>query len=308
MRQFDVMVEGEKMLAGYDIAADVGPMTATVKQVVTAVHDGSLDIDFRHVVENPKISAIEVFALAPGASPPPEPAPPTVFPPLPLPATDALYRVNAGGREYVDPAGRRWEADNHFNDTGLGAAYYVAIAGTDLDPLYQTERRSFVLPTRPRLTYSFPVPPGRYLLRLHFAETDPAAAAGSAVFDVLVENADALPGLDIFSEVGLRAALVKEVETTVSDGALDLSFRPIAGRPKISAIEVLPLATAPAPAAAPGVPAGGGCALGGSGGTALGWLPFAALAVLGPRLGRRFSRARQRAASCSTTSSGAGRC
>jgi hypothetical protein len=241
MRQFDVIVEGQRVLAAYDIAAEVGSMTATVKQLVTSVRDGNLDIDFAHVVENPKVSAIEVFALGPDQAPPPPPALPTVFPPLPLPPTDALYRVNAGGREYVDSLGRRWEADNHFNDSGLGAAQYVDIAGTDLDPLYQTERRSFLLPSRRSLVYSFPAPPGRYLLRLHFVELGLRPAPGGEVFDVLVEKAEVLRALDIFAEVGPLTALVKEVETTALDGAIDLSFRPRAGRPKIAAIEVIPL-------------------------------------------------------------------
>ena len=272
------------MLAGYDIAAEVGPMTATVKQVVTAVRDGSLDIELRHVLENPKISGIEVFALAPDAAPPPEPAPPTVFPPLPLPPTDALYRVNAGGREYVDAQGRRWETDSHFNDTGLGAAQYVEIAGTDLDPLYQTERRSFVLPTRRPLVYSFPAPPGRYLLRLHFAELDRAARVGSSVFDVLVEKADVLRRLDVFAEAGVLTALVREVEATVTDGVLDLSFRPIAGRPKIAAVEVLPAASTSV--TAPAGPPSAGCAFARHTPAAPGatWLVAAALAT---RLRRR---------------------
>jgi hypothetical protein len=276
-------VEGEEVLDSYDIAEEVGPMTATVKQVVTAVHDGSLDIEFKHVVENPKISAIEVFALAPDASPPPAPAPPAVFPPLPLPPTDALYRVNAGGREYVDPLGRRWEADSHFNDTGLGSAHYVDIAGTELGPLYQTERRAFVLPTRPALVYSFPVPPGRYLLRLHFAELEPDAAVGSEVFDVLVEQGVVLPALDVFAQAGLRRALVKEVPTTVSDGSLDLSFRPIAGRPKVSAIEVLPGPGSSTPA--------GGCAAGGAAPTGIAGLVCLAAALW---LGRRRAAVRSR--------------
>ncbi len=193
-----------------------------------------------------------MFALAPGADPPPVPGPPTVFPPLPLPPTDALYRVNVGGRDYVDPRGRRWESDNYFNDTGLGDARNVPIAGTDVQPLYQTQRRSLIVPTK-RLAYAFPVPPGRYLVRLHFAELDPAAAVGSTVFDVLVEGAEVLPRLDIFAEAGVRTALVKDVETAVNDGTLDLAFRPIEGRPKIAGIEVLPLSPAPSPS--------GGCAL-----------------------------------------------
>ena len=283
MRRFDVLIEGDRVLAGYDIAAEVGPMTATVKQVVAAVRDGSLDIELRHVLENPKISGIEVLALPPGAAPPPEPAPPTVFPPLPLPPTDALYRVNAGGREYVDAQGRRWETDSHFNDTGLGAARYADIAGTDLDPLYQTERRSYVLPTRRHLVYSFPAPPGRYLLRLHFAELDPAANAGSSRFDVLVEKADVLRNLDVFAEAGVLSALVKEVEATTTDGAVDLSFRPIAGRPKVAAIEVLPL---PPPSPAPPT---AGCTLGrlSPPASAVAWLSFAALALIRRRRRRR---------------------
>jgi hypothetical protein len=187
-----------------------------------------------------------------------------------------------GGRDYVDPHGRRWEADNYFNDTGLGDAQNVPIAGTDVPPLYQTQRRSLIVPTK-RLAYGFPVPSGRYLLRLHFAELDPQAAVGSTVFDVLVEGAEVLPKLDIFAEAGVRAALVKDVETTVSDGALDLAFRPINGRPKIAGIEVLPLG----PAASPS----GGCALPGSGKTGttgrVGWV-LAAAALLAVR--RRRSR------------------
>jgi hypothetical protein len=276
MRQFDVIVEGTRVLAAYDIAAEVGPMTATVKQVVTAVRDGSLDIQLRHVLENPKISGIEVFALPPDTAPPPDPAPPTVFPPLPLPATDALYRVNAGGREYIDAQGRRWETDSYFNDTGLGAAQYVEIAGTDLDPLYQTERRSYVLPTRRALVYSFPVLPGRYLLRLHFAELGPEARLGGNVFDVLVEKADVLRRLDVFAEAGAFTALVREVEATVTDGVLDLSFRPIAGRPRIAAIEILPAPGTPA------APPSAGCALARQAPPAPGltWLVAAALAAL----------------------------
>jgi ferric-dicitrate binding protein FerR (iron transport regulator) len=281
MRKFDVVVEGEKVLAGFDIAGEVGPMTATVQQVITTVRDGSLDIEFRHVLENPKVSAIEVLALTPEAPPPPAPAPPTVFPPLPLPTTDALYRVNTGGREYIDPQGRRWETDNYFNDTGTGAAEYVDIAGTDLDPLYQTERRSSSLPRNRPVAYSFPVPPGRYLVRLHFAELNLEAGVGDNVFDVLLEKSEVLRRVDIFAEVGHLRALVKEAEITVNDGALDLSFRGLVGRPRISAIEVVPLG-----AGAPGA----GCAVGGRGSAApaLGLL-LAAIAALA-RSGRRRRR------------------
>jgi hypothetical protein len=51
---------GEVELDGYDIHADVGANTATVKEYTVEVTDGSLDIDFSASTNNPKISAIEV--------------------------------------------------------------------------------------------------------------------------------------------------------------------------------------------------------------------------------------------------------
>ena len=63
-RVFDVNLEGGPIeLDDYDIAADVGPVTATVKSFTMEVLDGVLDIDFSASVDQPKISAIEVFQV-----------------------------------------------------------------------------------------------------------------------------------------------------------------------------------------------------------------------------------------------------
>ena len=43
------------------IAADIGDLTATVKEFAVDVIDNSLEIEFTHLVENPKISAIEII-------------------------------------------------------------------------------------------------------------------------------------------------------------------------------------------------------------------------------------------------------
>jgi hypothetical protein len=65
-RIFDVSVEGNLVLNDYDIVADVGAFKGVVKSfVVTA--DTSLDILFGHVVENPKISAIEIRPVGGGS-------------------------------------------------------------------------------------------------------------------------------------------------------------------------------------------------------------------------------------------------
>lgn len=63
-RVFDVNLEGGPVeLDDYDIAADVGPVTAVVKAFTMEVLDGTLDIEFEASVDQPKVSAIEVFQV-----------------------------------------------------------------------------------------------------------------------------------------------------------------------------------------------------------------------------------------------------
>ncbi|MBN1680760.1 MAG: choice-of-anchor D domain-containing protein [Anaerolineae bacterium] len=67
-RVFDVEVEGELALNNYDIVADVGFNTAVMKSYTTQVLDGSLTVEFIHVVENPSLKGIDVYPAA-GSSP-----------------------------------------------------------------------------------------------------------------------------------------------------------------------------------------------------------------------------------------------
>lgn len=59
-RVFDVTLEGQTVLASYDIFADVGAMTAVVKSFRVDVQDGALDLGFAATVDQPKVSAIEI--------------------------------------------------------------------------------------------------------------------------------------------------------------------------------------------------------------------------------------------------------
>jgi Malectin domain len=69
-RVFDVAIDGATVLDDYDIVADVGQDRGTMKQFAVT-SDGTVDIDFGHVVENPLINAIEI--VGPGAGPGPQP-------------------------------------------------------------------------------------------------------------------------------------------------------------------------------------------------------------------------------------------
>jgi hypothetical protein len=60
-RVFDVDAEGEPALRDFDIYAEVGAETAVVKSFDVEVDDGTLELEFRGVVGQPVVSAIEVL-------------------------------------------------------------------------------------------------------------------------------------------------------------------------------------------------------------------------------------------------------
>jgi len=59
-RKFDVTVEGTKVLSSYDIVADVGTDTGTMKSF-DVTSDGTVTVLFGHVKENPLVNAIELI-------------------------------------------------------------------------------------------------------------------------------------------------------------------------------------------------------------------------------------------------------
>ncbi len=61
-RIFDVLIEGALVFDNLDIFAEAGGFSALIKSADISVTDGALTIDFRHGVQNPKISAIEVLS------------------------------------------------------------------------------------------------------------------------------------------------------------------------------------------------------------------------------------------------------
>lgn len=65
-RRFNVSIDGDSVLPSYDIVADVGDQRGTMR-AYDVVSDGSVDIEFGHVVENPLVNGIEV--VAPGVAP-----------------------------------------------------------------------------------------------------------------------------------------------------------------------------------------------------------------------------------------------
>jgi pentose-5-phosphate-3-epimerase len=61
-RVFDVLLEGSNVERNFDIYSVAGANTAHIRSYEVSVVDGQLNMEFLHGVENPTISAIEVFS------------------------------------------------------------------------------------------------------------------------------------------------------------------------------------------------------------------------------------------------------
>jgi hypothetical protein len=158
-----------------------------------------------------------------------------------------VLRLNAGGPEYIDYGMHHTFSADKFVSGGSTSKLSTspAIANTELDTLYHTERWG-------TFAYSIPVKPGKYYVYLHFAEiywgNGRAGGVGSRKFNVDIEGSRRLTEYDIFATAGgaLRADF-QRFELEVTDGTLNISFVPgSASQPKVSAIEVIPATPNPA--------------------------------------------------------------
>lgn len=162
-----------------------------------------------------------------------------------------LYRLNCGGPDYVDPAGNLWMSDNGSGYFNIGKTLpsplspTIDIAGTDLDPLYRTERFDPI--EAPNMIYSFPATPGYYLIKLHFAEIY-WNKPNRRKFDVHIQGEPVLVNYDIADGLGAYKADVRQFVAEVIGGDLQIEFLhadPILDNPKISAIEIEKISNAP---------------------------------------------------------------
>jgi hypothetical protein len=146
--------------------------------------------------------------------------------------------VNTGGPQYTDSASQVWAADFGFTG-GVVTTVSNSIFGTSDPALYQNDR--WDPDTAPEMSYAFAVPNGSYTVKLHFVEHwSGGQSVGARMFDVLLENTLVLDNLDIFAQAGGYTLLVKTLQTTVSDGQLNINFvHGSADDPIIGAIEIL---------------------------------------------------------------------
>ena len=149
---------------------------------------------------------------------------------IPPPVTSV--RVNAGGGAYIDPEGLAWLADTGYN-TGAVLSTTAPIAGTTADGMYQNQRYSGT-----PLTYTFNMANGTYTVYLKFAEIS-TATTGQRVFHVEINGTRVLSNFDVYAAGGGKDIAVKRNFTaSVTNGTMQITFRPVTSSAIINAIEV----------------------------------------------------------------------
>ncbi len=222
-RVFNVTMNGQPLLTGFDVFADVGGNnTADVRvfKDVTPASDGYLHLRFLRVVDEPMVNAIELVPGVPGKLHP--------------------IRIVAQENCFTDSQGRAWNPDNYFRGGRL-TLHKGPVENTSDPDLYDGERFG-------HFDYAIPVAPGKYTVTLHFAETyfgqqNPGAGGvGSRIFSVYCNGAILLPNFDIFREAGgANRAIEKSFRGLKPDaqGKLLLSFVPVQNYACVNAIEVV---------------------------------------------------------------------
>ncbi|MFZ0826041.1 MAG: malectin, partial [Verrucomicrobiia bacterium] len=162
-----------------------------------------------------------VAAAAPAA-----PAASTPVPPV---------RIKAGlSTAITDADGNAWLPDQGFADGETAERPDLQIANTKSPAIYQSERYSMT-------SFSYPVPNGKYIVKLHFAETyDGITGPGQRVFSFKVGSQE-FKDFDVWVKAGGgQRAYVETVNVEVTDGKLDISFTSNVENPEINGIEILP--------------------------------------------------------------------
>jgi TM2 domain-containing membrane protein YozV/predicted Ser/Thr protein kinase len=185
------------------------------------------------------------------AAPPPtaKVAPPPAAPVVNNAASASGFqpiRIKAGSsRPMVDHAGNWWLSDQGFAGGDTTVRPDLAVVNTGDPELYRSERYGMN-------SFSYPVPNGKYQVKLHFAETyDAIAGPGKRVFTFIVEGHE-FKDFDVWAEAGgAQRACVKTVDVEVTDGTLSIYFVPERQNPQINGIEILPVAPAVASPATP---------------------------------------------------------
>jgi alpha-N-arabinofuranosidase len=144
-------------------------------------------------------------------------------------------RIKAGKSEPVkDADGNVWMADQGFEGGQTIERPDIQIANTKSPDLYRAEHYSMD-------SFSWPVPNGKYVVKLHFAETfEGITGPGQRVFSYNVQGHEFKDFDPWVKAGGFLKAYVETVPVEVTSGVLKVTFTPKVENPQICAIEIIP--------------------------------------------------------------------
>jgi enterochelin esterase-like enzyme len=179
----------------------------------------------------------EIVAKREGAAPAATP---------PATPTAKVIRIKAGRFEPVkDAEGKVWLADQGFEGGQTIARPDIQIANTKSPDLYRAERYSMD-------SFSWSVPNGKYVVKLHFAETfEGITGPGERVFSFNVQGKDFKDFDPWVKAGGFLKAYIETVPVEVTDGKIKVTFTPKVENPQICAIEIMPASGGDTSAATP---------------------------------------------------------
>ena len=143
--------------------------------------------------------------------------------------------INCGGLDYTASNGQFFHEDSLFLNGTTFSKMNQAIAGTNEDFIFQSERYDA------NLGYEIPVPVnGNYDVTLYFAEIfNKNFDTNKRVFDILLEGNLVLDDYDIYADVGANTAATKTFTVNVQDLGLSLSSTSSINNAKLCAIRVV---------------------------------------------------------------------
>jgi len=222
-RHFDVTVNDNVLLHDFDVVTDSGIAAADVRAFrnIVPAADGYIHLKFQAKVGPSFVNAIE---LVPGET-----------------GRIRPIRIHAGVTAFVDHAGNVWSPDDDYVGGRL-ATHKGSVTNTPDPDLFASERYG-------NFYYVIPVPDGRYMLTLYFAETfwNPLAeapshgGAGSRVFSISCNGQMLVPHFDILAESKAFQAVSRTFHglRPNGQGKLQIAFAPLRNYASLKAIEVM---------------------------------------------------------------------
>jgi hypothetical protein len=153
---------------------------------------------------------------------------------VPLPAR-AVVRIKAGSAtSLTNSQGNVWLADQGFTGGDTVERPDLVITNTAEPEIYRSEHYGMD-------SFSWPLPNGKYLAKLHFCETfEGITGPGQRVFSFNVQGQE-FKDFDIWAKAGAPlTALIEPVPVEITDGKLLIKFTSNVENPQINGIEIIP--------------------------------------------------------------------